>query len=30
MSGLGGNVNLKWPRCDGVNWPHPARGRLAC
>lgn len=22
-SRLAGNVNLKWPQCDGAKWPHP-------
>jgi hypothetical protein len=24
-----GNVNLIWPHCDGLIWPHPAVGRHA-
>ena len=21
------DVNLKWPRCDGADWPHDSAGR---
>src|SRR6266511_3537959 len=25
-----GNVNSKWPHCDGLKWPHHGRAAVFC